>query len=168
MASNREFLRSSNNIINDRKEGASLQEATRSRKTYFGSLFKGQRSSWWARHGDKGLRLVVVLQLQSESTKTESGVQALTQELPLMTQLLKGNKGSNIETCWRKSPFQPHQSQMAAQDSTSKSGPSLLGFYAPKFSTLDSGCVLLMTQTALPSKTKFPKVTLRGRAFPVP
>lgn len=73
MESNCEFLRSSNNRINDWKEGASLQEATWSRKTYFGSLFKGQRSSWWARHGDKSLRLAVMLHLQSESTKTERG-----------------------------------------------------------------------------------------------
>jgi hypothetical protein len=60
------------------KEGASLQEATCSRKTYFGSLFKGQRSSWWEKQGDKNLKLVVMLHVQSESTeKTESGVQAL-------------------------------------------------------------------------------------------
>ena len=51
------------------KEGASLQEATCSRKTYFGSLFKGQRSSWWEKQGDKNLKLVVMLHVQSESTE---------------------------------------------------------------------------------------------------
>lgn len=75
--------------------------------------------------------------------------------LPLVTHLPKGHKGANIQTYGRNSPLQPQRSQMATRGSTSKGGPSLSGFYAPKFSMLGTGCVLFVTQTALPSKTKF-------------
>lgn len=69
MESNCDLPRSSNNKVGkDWKKSMFLQEAAGNRETYFGSLFKGQRSSWWARHGDRNLRLIVMLQPQSEST----------------------------------------------------------------------------------------------------
>lgn len=79
MEPNCNLLRSGNNKVGkDWKKNMFLQAAAGNRETYFGSLFKGQRSSWWARHGDRNLWLIVMLQPPSESTDGKWGTDPKT------------------------------------------------------------------------------------------